>query len=52
LSHSAFVQVISILGEQILISPEAKYHELDVSTITQGVYILKAGNNARKFIKL
>lgn len=51
LSHPDFVQVVSILGEQILLSPVAKYHELDISTFAGGVYFLKGGTFIEKFIK-
>jgi hypothetical protein len=52
LNQPACVLVMSILGDQILSSPEAKYHKLDISTLAQGVYILKAATQARMFIKL
>jgi hypothetical protein len=45
------VEIFSIQGSLMVLFPSRKFHQIDISSIPAGIYLLKAGSAVKKFIK-
>ena len=45
------VEIFAITGRRVLLVPSYRGQSLDISALAPGVYIVKSGSHARKFVK-